>query len=179
MPLRLLPSNNQPAPSTVNNPPDISTALRNLARRQFKEAQKKKRDLKKKKDDEKKISAFRDYFDYREEIRRIPPHRVLAINRGERARVLRVRVEADMQAMIRVLEEMLVPPEHPHVDYLRGCARDALTRLILPEPGAGNSPRVDRSLRSPRRGSVRQKSSQPALAAAGEQPSFAGGRSGL
>ena len=27
---------------------------------------------------------------------------------------------------------MLVPPEHPHADYLRGCARDALTRLILP-----------------------------------------------
>ena len=27
---------------------------------------------------------------------------------------------------------MLVPPEHPHADFLRGCARDALTRLILP-----------------------------------------------
>jgi uncharacterized protein len=27
---------------------------------------------------------------------------------------------------------MLVPPTHPHADYLRGCARDALTRLILP-----------------------------------------------
>jgi len=31
-----------------------------------------------------------------------------------------------------VLDELLVPPDHPHADYLRGCARDALSRLILP-----------------------------------------------
>ena len=30
------------------------------------------------------------------------------------------------------MEELLVPPNHPHADYLRGCARDALSRLILP-----------------------------------------------
>ena len=70
----------------------------------------KKRELKKKKIEEKKIKAFRDYFDYREEIKKIPPHRVLAINRGERARVLRVQIECDLQAMIGVLDEMLVPP---------------------------------------------------------------------
>ena len=34
--------------------------------------------------------------------------------------------------MDAVLDEMLVPPGHPHADYLRGCARDALSRLILP-----------------------------------------------
>ena len=59
----------------------------------------KKRELKKKKIEEKKIKDFRDYFDYREDIKKIPPHRVLAINRGERARVLRVRIESDLQAM--------------------------------------------------------------------------------
>ena len=90
-----------------------------------------KRDLKKKKAEEKKIKAFRDYFDYREELRKIPPHRVLAINRGERAKVLRVKIESDLDAMHRVLDEMLVPPEHPHADYLRGCARDSLGRLIV------------------------------------------------
>jgi uncharacterized protein len=108
-----------------------AAAQRKLARQQAREALQKKRELKKKKIEEKKIKAFRDYFDYREEIRNVPPHRVLAINRGERARVLRVRLDCDLQAMVNVLEEMLVPPEHPHADYLRGCARDALTRLIL------------------------------------------------
>ncbi|MEN6449015.1 MAG: Tex-like N-terminal domain-containing protein, partial [Thermoguttaceae bacterium] len=113
--------------------PSLSAAARRkLARQQAKDAQKKKRDLKKKKLEEKRIKDFADYFDYREEIRRIPPHRVLAINRGERAKVLRVRVESDLQAMVNLVDEMLVPPGHPHADYLRGCARDALSRLILP-----------------------------------------------
>jgi len=90
-----------------------------------------KRELKKKKTEEKKIKAFQDYFDYTEEIKKIPHHRVLAINRGERAKVLRVRTEADLEAMYAALDEV-IPEEHPHAEYLRGCARDALTRLILP-----------------------------------------------
>ena len=109
-----------------------SAEQRKLARQQAKAAAQKKRELKKKKIEEQKIKAFRDYFDYREEIKKIPPHRVLAINRGERARVLRVRLECDLQAMLAVIDEMLVPPDHPHAEYLRGCARDAMMRLILP-----------------------------------------------
>jgi uncharacterized protein len=97
-------------------------------------AQKKrsKRDQKKKKAEEKKHKAFRDYFDYVEEIRRIPPHRVLALNRGERAKVLRIKIEYDIEAMHRAMEERCIPADHPHAEFLRGCARDALTRLILP-----------------------------------------------
>lgn len=121
------------APTTEVAPAVVSAAAqRKLARQQAKLAMQKKRELKKKKIEEKKIKDFRDYFDYREEIKRMPPHRILAINRGERARVLRVRIESDLTAMTAVVDEMLVPPEHPHADYLRGCARDALSRLILP-----------------------------------------------
>jgi len=120
------------APANAAPAPVIAAAQRKLARQQAKLAMQKKRELKKKKIEEKKIKDFQDYFDFRDEIKRIPPHRVLAINRGERARVLRVRIESDLQAMTAALEEMLVPPEHPHADYLRGCARDALARLILP-----------------------------------------------
>ncbi len=120
------------APVAPPPQPSRAAAQRKLARQQAKQALQKKRELKKQKVEEKKIKAFRDYFDYREEVKRIPPHRVLAINRGERARVLRVKLESDLQAMVDVLDEMLVPPGHPHADYLRGCARDALSRLILP-----------------------------------------------
>ena len=87
---------------------------------------------KRKKIEEQQIKAFRDYFEFSEEIRKIPPHRVLAINRGERARVLKVKLDAAMEAMYEVLDESLVPEGHPHAEYLRGVARDALTRLILP-----------------------------------------------
>lgn len=96
------------------------------------EMRKKRSAEKKKKAEERKNKAFRDYFEFREDIKKIPPHRVLAINRGERAKVLRVRIESDGEEMARVAEEMLVPAEHPHADFLRGCMRDALTRLVLP-----------------------------------------------
>jgi uncharacterized protein len=86
----------------------------------------------KERDKDREQRAFRDYFHYSESLAKVPPHRVLAINRGERAKVLRVKVEADQDAMYRLVDELLVPAEHPHADFLRGCARDALTRLVLP-----------------------------------------------
>ena len=86
----------------------------------------------KKQTQEKKVKAFRDYFNYGEEIRKVPPHRVLAINRGERAKVLRVKVECDMESVCKAAEEMLVPAGHSHAEFLRGCVRDSLTRLIVP-----------------------------------------------
>lgn len=105
-----------------------------VARRKSAKAQqlREKKEQKKKKAEERKQKAFRDYYDYHEEIRKIPPHRILAINRGERARVLRVKIESDLEAMDRAADELCVPPDHPHADFLRGCARDALARLILP-----------------------------------------------
>ena len=75
---------------------------------------------------------YRDYFNYSEHIQRIPPHRALAINRGERARLLKVRIEVPVEEMQAAAEGLLVPPDHPHADFLRACARDSVTRLILP-----------------------------------------------
>jgi len=112
-----------PAPPPPARPP---------RQKQAKSEKLKKKELKKKKAEEKKQKAFSDYFNYSEELRKIPPHRVLAINRGERARVLRVRIECDLEAMDKAVDEVCVPADHPHGDFLRGCARDALARLILP-----------------------------------------------
>jgi protein Tex len=83
-------------------------------------------------DNEKKNRVFRDYLDFREAVHHIPPHRVLAINRGERANVLRVKIESDEAAIEWQSVELLVPPEHPHKDFLTGCVKDALSRLVLP-----------------------------------------------
>ena len=75
---------------------------------------------------------YRDYFDYGEHVQRVPPHRLLAINRGERARLLKVRIEGPAEEMQAVAEELLVPAGHPHAAFLVACARDALARLVLP-----------------------------------------------
>lgn len=82
--------------------------------------------------DEKQAQGFRDYFNFSEALGRVPPHRVLAINRGERAKLLRVKIDADMDVMQAMMDELVVPPEHPHAEFLRGCAKDALQRLVFP-----------------------------------------------
>ena len=64
---------------------------------------------------------FRDYFDFKESLNKIPPHRVLAINRGERAKLLRVKIEADEAALVQETETLLAPAEHPHADFLRAA----------------------------------------------------------
>ncbi len=83
-------------------------------------------------DNEKKNQQFHDYLDFREPLQRIPPHRVLAINRGERAKILRVKIDSDEAAAEQLAIELLVPAEHAHRDFLVGCVKDSLTRLILP-----------------------------------------------
>ena len=75
---------------------------------------------------------YRDYFDYSEHVQRVPPHRALAINRGERAKLLKVRIDAPVEEMQAAAEEILVAADHPHAEFLRGCVRDAITRLVQP-----------------------------------------------
>ena len=80
----------------------------------------------------KKNQQFHDYLDFHEPLQRVPPHRVLAINRGERAKVLRVRIDADGEAIEKLAIELMAPENHAHKDFLTGCVRDALVRLLLP-----------------------------------------------
>jgi competence ComEA-like helix-hairpin-helix protein len=116
-------------PDSIAAPAVASTAT---AERKKKEKKKKKPLSKAERRAAELKRAFRDYFQFSEAISRVPPHRVLAINRGEKAKILRVRVEADHGAMERIVDELLVPAGHPHADFLRGCGRDALERLVLP-----------------------------------------------
>ncbi|GEM_PF-58787 len=81
---------------------------------------------------EKRRQEFADYFDFREKLTTIPAHRVLAIHRGQRLGVLRVKLEYETTALYEAAETMCVPADHPHAVFLRGCLRDALTRLLLP-----------------------------------------------
>ena len=77
-------------------------------------------------------SDFRDYFDYSERISKIPPHRVLAINRGEKTGMLRVRFGwNDARAGVTVSFHFRFP-DHRFAQFLTDCAEDALSRLIKP-----------------------------------------------
>ncbi len=97
-----------------------------------KAAARRKKKKKGKSKKEKSDQAFKDYFAFEEKITGLPPHRILAINRGERARAIRVKLKYDFDALLADAEEMLIAPEHPHADFLKTCVRDAVSRFILP-----------------------------------------------
>src|SRR5207245_7969149 len=75
---------------------------------------------------------YKDYFQFTETVRRIPPHRILAINRGEKEGVLKARLEWDAEAVRRIGPDKLPLADHPHADFLKKVVEDALGRLLLP-----------------------------------------------
>jgi uncharacterized protein len=75
---------------------------------------------------------YKDYFQFTETVRRIPPHRILAINRGEKESVLKPRLEWDTEAVRRVALDKLPLADHPQVEFLKKVVEDALSRLLLP-----------------------------------------------
>jgi uncharacterized protein len=80
----------------------------------------------------KQSQAFADYFNFSQPMTKVPPHRILAINRGDRSKFLTVRIEADDDALRQEALTLLVPRDHPHAEFLSSCVKDALTRLVLP-----------------------------------------------
>ncbi len=75
---------------------------------------------------------YRDYFDYTEPVSQIPPHRVLAINRGDKEGPLKVRLEVSRPDVEAALFSQLPLEGHPQHDLFHAAAIDALERLILP-----------------------------------------------
>jgi len=75
---------------------------------------------------------YRDYFEYSEPIAHIPPHRVLAINRGDKEGPLKVKMEVSRPELEQAVFSQLPLDGHPQGDAFRGAAIDALDRLLLP-----------------------------------------------
>ncbi len=86
---------------------------------------------KKKHEDEDKV--YEMYYDYHEKVDRIVAHRILAVNRAEKEKVISVNIEVDEAKLLeRLLESVLRKRETIVVEYLRTCVKDAYKRLIAP-----------------------------------------------
>ena len=85
------------------------------------------------KPDEASAAAYRDYFDYAESVSAIPPHRILALNRGEGEKVLRVKLAWDGPAVQAAVERRLEIDRHPQPAIMRE-GRDGCSQPISP-PG--------------------------------------------
>ncbi len=77
-------------------------------------------------------SVYRLYYAFSEPVRRIPGHRVLAVNRGEREQWLKAGVRVDDEKALRVLREAFVRNDGPAGAQVWLAAKDAYERLIFP-----------------------------------------------
>lgn len=85
-------------------------------------------------------TVYEAYYDFSEALTKIPNHRVLAINRGEKEGKLKVKVRTDADAAIAQLETRVVKQQSPFTDVLKAAIADSYKRLIAPS--------LDRELRS-------------------------------
>jgi uncharacterized protein len=76
----------------------------------------------------KKTSVYQMYFDYTEPLSQIKPHRILAINRGEREEALDVTIDVDENTAVELLQSKYTL----HNDYHKTAIEDGLKRLLSP-----------------------------------------------
>lgn len=77
-------------------------------------------------------SEYQMYYEFAEPLKKIPPHRVLAINRGEKEKILSAKVDAPMDRIIPMLEGNIIIDKSPYSTILADTIKDAYDRLIAP-----------------------------------------------
>ena len=83
--------------------------------------------------DEKAESVYEMYYEYSEAVKKVPGHRVLAINRGEAEKVLTVKISVDEEQIIKYLESKVIVNNNENtVSQLKEAITDAFSRLIFP-----------------------------------------------
>ena len=87
--------------------------------------------MKKDAQDENKI--YEMYYDYSEAVKYIKPHRILALNRGESEKILKVSIDVNSDEIIAYLDKKLIKNDKSFVtSYVKGAILDSYKRLIAP-----------------------------------------------
>lgn len=95
--------------------------------------------IKKTANDEAKI--YEMYYNYTEPLKTVKPHRVLALNRGEKEKKLTVNIDIDEEKIINYLEEKIIKNDKSFVcDEVIDAIKDSYKRLIFPS--------IEREIRS-------------------------------
>ena len=72
------------------------------------------------------------YYNFSEEIKKLPSHRILAITRGEKEKVLKVKLDLDEESVLKYLERETLKGDSIFKDDLILCIEDSYKRLIKP-----------------------------------------------
>ena len=85
--------------------------------------------------------TFEMYYEYSEPVKNVKPHRVLALNRGEKEKVLSVKIDVDEAVMLEYLEQKEIKDFKSSVaSYVKEFIKDSYKRLIFPS--------IEREIRS-------------------------------
>ncbi|WP_103467676.1 Tex family protein [Staphylococcus epidermidis] len=76
--------------------------------------------------------TFSMYYDYNEPIKRIANHRVLAMNRGEKEKVLSIKIDFDTTRIQREIANVEIKTQNEATPFIKEAIQDSLKRLILP-----------------------------------------------
>ncbi|WP_255992532.1 RNA-binding transcriptional accessory protein Tex [Clostridium perfringens] len=85
-------------------------------------------------------TPYEMYYDYKEPVRTIPSHRILAINRGEKEKILSVKVTCNDESIIDYLNKKVLKGNKITDKYLEESIKDSFKRLIYPS--------IEREIRS-------------------------------
>ena len=78
-------------------------------------------------------SVYQMYYDYSEPVKKLPDHRILAINRGEKEEFLKVTIELPEEFALNYLfSELVSPDKNPATKYVSAAVIDGYDRLIKP-----------------------------------------------
>ena len=86
-------------------------------------------------------SSYEMYYDFAEKVDKIPSHRILAINRGEKEEYLRVKIEKPVDKILNLINKDIIKDEKSqYAEILASCIADSFSRLIEPS--------IDREIRA-------------------------------
>lgn len=85
-------------------------------------------------------SVYEMYYDYSEPVKKVAQHRVLAIDRGEKEKILSVKIEAPVDEIYKKLEHKIITGNQSTADVLKAVIDDSYKRLI--------SPAIEREIRN-------------------------------
>ena len=77
-------------------------------------------------------SVYRLYYDFEQPLSRLQGHQILAINRGEKEKMLSVTVLLERELALPLLRRAVVKPGSAAMDFVKAAAEDAYDRLIYP-----------------------------------------------
>ncbi len=86
------------------------------------------------------LGVYQMYQDYKESVSKVPSHRILAINRGEKEDFLKVSIDFDKNKAMFIISKNHIHEGSPCTETVRLAAEDAYTRLIFPS--------IEREIRS-------------------------------